>query len=657
MISENVRGFAHGWLNFRATKWLISERRKQYGHAMAQLLHQITLGRLLSAAVPCVYILVFSFFLFVKGDSDWDQALTFHRISLWSFGTFGLAKGWNPLMAGGMSLAGDPQVGVLSLSMLFSHLIAPVAAIKIACLFYLLLGFLGTFTLARRLGLNRETACLAGSLFMGNGYILSRFSHGHVDFLGSLCLPLWLCGAHSSLILPGQAPSRALRRLVQRILAFGVLFALACDGAPISFLLTTLWVGLYAAILAWQKRSLRPIVFLSGAVLVGTLIDGVYFFPMIANQFTFPRVRSAAFFDPLIFPYFLILPVGGQLIPAPANGHELSVYIGPIIAYLIVRYRHFIVDALPADEIQRMAFVSLVVLVVGLGSWQAFWSELPPSPFDVLHHLPGFQTVRIAPRFWGFLALPLALAGAIAIRSFERGVRPEPYRKLIWIGLFVFTIGFQLGTLAQPFLSERARILVPTDRLPSHIDTITNTPSIIGSQAATILPARGVIAAYNDHEYLRGDIDPGSSLVRWARTADDQAVSVMAKWEGWNTIIVALPPSAIPITIVLNQNFHPYWTASVGALSQFGRGNLMLRVPPLVVRTRVAMEFRDPFSSLGLHVTVFSGVIAILAFVAASGRWRGCKPSVRVATIDRAVDAEVHHLLTPSPADSPDGVR
>jgi hypothetical protein len=606
----------------------VSEWRQQQGHGIAPLLQQITPSKLLSVAVPCVYILVFSFFLFVKGDSDWDQALTFHRISLWSFRTFGLAKGWNPLMAGGMSLAGDPQVGVLSISMLFSHLMAPVAAIKIACLFYLLIGFLGTFILARRLRLDRDTACLAGSLFMGNGYILSRFSHGHVDFLGSLCLPLWICGAHSALVVPGQAYSQSLRRLIRLTIAFAVLFALACDGAPISFLLTVLWVGLYAAILAWQKWSLRPIGFLCGAVSIGTLIDGVYFFPMIANQVTFPRVRSAAFFDPLIFPYFLILPVGGQIIPAPANGHELSVYIGPVVAYLIIRYRHFIVDALPTDEVQRMAFVSLIVLVIGLGSWQVFWSELPPSPFDVLHYLPGFQAVRIAPRFWGFLALPLALAGAIAISSFERGVRPEPYRKLIWVGLFVFTIGFQVGTLAQPFLSKRGRIPVPTDRVPTHIDTITNTPDIVGSQAATILPARGVIAAYNDHDYLRGDIDPGSNLIRWARTADEQTVSVIAKWEGWNTIILDLPPSATAVRILFNQNFHPYWRTSVGALSQFGRGNLMLWVPALVVQTRVVMEFRDPSSSLGLHVTVFSTVLAILVFVAAGCPYRRCKPSV-----------------------------
>ena len=112
----------------------------------------------MTLAIPLIYAIVFGSFLFREGDSDWDQLLFFHELSLWNSKLYGIAKQWNPLMRGGMSLAGDPQVPIFSPSMVLAHAVDPAAAIKIASLLFLLLGGLGTWLLARDLRFDRPTS-------------------------------------------------------------------------------------------------------------------------------------------------------------------------------------------------------------------------------------------------------------------------------------------------------------------------------------------------------------------------------------------------------------------------------------------------------------------------------------------------------------------
>lgn len=616
---------------------LSASRRARAGDWLAC---RVTPVRALMVSIPSLYFVVFGAFLLRKGDCDWDQQLTFHRIALWNFEMSGLAKGWNPLMAGGMSLAGDPQVGVLSLSMLLSHLVPPAAAIKITCLLFLVVAGLGTYALSRRFGLDRETAWLAAALFAGNGFILSRFARGHTDFLGSLCLPLWMCGTLAALRGPGEPASRALRRLLRLVLLFGTLLVLSTDGAPIAFLLTLTWVGLDALVLGWQERTLRPALLLLGAITVAIALDAVYFLPMISNAFVFPRERPGIFINPLVFLFFLLVPVRGRLLPAPVNGHELSVYIGPVLAYLMIRYRRFVREAIPRDPAFRLALISVVVLALGLGSWRAIAAWLPPGPFDVLRLLPGFRAIGVPARFAGYLALPFALAGAIAVRAFERRALPQPHRKAVWAGLFLFTVGFELFTLPQPFLSASGRIALPAIAVAARIDTIDNVLDRMGSQAATILPTRGLIHAYNDHEYVHGDIAPTAELVRWARTPTASS-PVSARWDGWSDIVLGVPASPEPTTIVLNQNFHPLWQSSLGTVSSHGPGNIRVELPPVPRPAEVRLRFRDPASEVGRRVTIYAiPIVTLLLVVLWSGAIVRIARRRRSTTLDPARGAE-----------------
>jgi len=315
-------------LRDESPRGLLSRRANRFG-----------VGRVLTLGIPIAYLVTFGLFLFVTGDKDWDQMLTFQRVALWGLALSGGRKEWNPVMAGGMSLAGEPQMGVLSLSMLLSRLVSPVAALKLAACAFLAAGWAGTYALARRYRLSERTSALAASLFVGSGYVLARFANGHLKFDTALCLPLWLLGSLGSLRRPDETRAESARRLLLLGLSFGALFVLSCDGAPFSILLVVVWVGLDVVLLAAQRRSARPIAFLLVALATGALVDAIYVFPMVRNSFYFPRLRQAKFLNPLVFLFFLLIPARGHPLPAPAMGHEFSVYIGPFLAYLLVRHR------------------------------------------------------------------------------------------------------------------------------------------------------------------------------------------------------------------------------------------------------------------------------------------------------------------------------
>jgi len=582
---------------------------------------RLTPSLLLAAAVPLVYLTVFGAFLFRSGDTDWDQILSFHELSSWNERLSGLPKQWNPLMRGGMSLAGDPQVPVFSLSMLLARVMHPAAAIKIACLAFLAAGALGAWLLARDLNLDRRAALLAASLFTGNGYILSRFSHGHVVFLGTLGLPLWIWAARRAVRGPTEPAAAANRRLLAFVLAGGAFFVLSTDGAPIATLLLLVWVGLDGAVLSWQRRSARPLVFFIGSVLFAAALDAIYYFPLASNALVFPRLRPPVFIDPLIFAWFFLLPFRGKVIPAPANGHEFSLYTGPILAYLLVRYRGPIVRAFPDEDRRRMLLVSAATFVLGLGAWKAVAPWLPPGPFDLLHRLPGFGAIGIPSRFWGYLALPLALACAVAIARLQSETTSEHPHRGLWTAIFVSVLGFQLLSIVPPFVGERGSLVLEEKPLPEAVTAIRNVHGPRVSQAEELSPTTGLIEAYDAHEYVQGEIREGSELVLSAVTPRKESVPVEANWDGWSRIRLVFPSGAPNGTqVLLNQNAHPRWGFSGGLATRALSGNLAATLTrDAVPGARLELSFHDPSSVLGAKVSLWSllaGAAAALVLAA-----------------------------------------
>ncbi|MCA8949608.1 MAG: hypothetical protein KDE27_08910 [Planctomycetes bacterium] len=563
---------------------------------------------MVAIGVPAAYLLALLALLPCKGESDWDQMTSFHLLELWNSTLHGVDKQWNPLMFGGMSLAGDPQVPVFSLSMTLVRVLPAAVAVKLTVLVYLALGWLGAFTLARRFRLRRGLAALVAALFVGNGYVVAHVAHGHLDFLGTITLPLWLVLVRTAVRRPGEGTGAYVWRALLPLFGGGLLFALCCDGAPIAVLLLGVWVGFDALLVAWRHRALSPLIYLVGVVVIAVLLDAAWFFPLATNALECPRARPPSFCSPLYLLFYLLVPLRDHLPGAPASGHELCLFVGPVLAWLILRHRAAVRAALPPGELRGFAIAGGAMLLLGIGSLRACAAWLPPLPFDLLHALPGFVAIGIPARFWGYLGLPLAFAGAIALdrAASTRAVRGRG--RLLWLALVALTLGNVAYSMVRPFVSRRGWPSLPACAVRALPTRIENVAGPVDNQALELAPNRGLLDAYNHHEHLTADVAPGSELVRSVVADDCPVPQVLASWRGWNSIVLELERAAGPVAIVLNQCHHPCWRSSAGAVDRSPSNNLRLSLPAGSATRQVELSFRDEAAVIGLQVSRWAGL-------------------------------------------------
>src|SRR5262249_42309054 len=238
-----------------------------------------------------------------------------------------------------------------------------------------------------------------------------------------------------------------------------------------------------------------------------------------------------------------------------------------------------------------------------------------------LHRLPGFAAIGIPSRFWGYLALPLALACAAALDAVQEETTPARPRRLLWAGVFLTILGFQAASIVPPFVTEKGRIVVETKPVPQVVRSIRNVHGPVLSQAAELSPDTGLLEAYDAHEYVQGIIREGSDLVVAAATPTGEAVPVEASWDGWSRIRVAFPSGAPNGTgILFNQNSHPRWGFTGGLATRDRQGNLRaVLARDAAPGTRFDLSFHDPASALGQRVSFWSAIAAAAAALALAG--------------------------------------
>jgi hypothetical protein len=401
----------------------------------------------LSLAIIVIYGVFFITFLGRTGPRDADQFLVFHSLQYWNATMFGLAKQWTPLMCAGLSMAGEPQIPFMSLSMCLSYLLGPYWGLKIAIPIYFSLGWVGAFLYAGLWLKSREQRMLAASLFIGNGFFVCRVAYGHFDLVPFLVLPLILWILHSS--TRGASFSVKASPLIGATwglvtLLTGGLIAMVIDGSPVAIIHLLFWVGVYALALSFWARSWRPTALMVCAILVAAVLDAGYLWPMVQAQAEFPRLTVDTFTSILSFLWFALLPMRGKVLPANGNGHELSVFIGPVMAYFIWKYRSWIISSMPREMKGPLSVVTAVSLVLGMGSLRLVHIPAWLSPFDLLRSLPGFRSIGVTGRYWGFAVLPLSLCAAGALSRYAGECR-EGWRTTLCL----------MAILALPRLATR----------------------------------------------------------------------------------------------------------------------------------------------------------------------------------------------------------
>jgi hypothetical protein len=582
--------------------------------------------RILIVGIPLVYLILFALDWNRVGSRDLDQFVVFHQLQYWNHQLFGFAKQWTPVLCSGLSIAGEPQVPLLSLSMMLAYALGPLRGIELAVLLYLIVGWIGAYMYAGLWTAERAQRLLAASLFIGNGFFICRIAYGHIDFVPFLALPAMLWLLHRVCAPRVEPPTRQYSFIAVAILLLAGAFCLAIDGSPVSIIHLLLWVVCYAVALSATVRSVLPIACVMLAVVGAALLDAGYLWPMIAEQAHFPRLTPDTFTNPLALPWFTILPVRGKLIePAMGNGHELSVFVGPVIAIALWRYRRELLRSLPDSMRNPLIVVSILSIWLGMGSLHSIDVPTWLSPFDWLRPLPGFRSMGVTGRYWGFLALPLSLLGAAALRRFALS-RPDTRSLQTWMLVaLLFQFGFQIATLVGQALP--GRIYTAPVAKAWAADGGESVDYVYGHkklQGALVTPQRGVIDCYDNDDFLRADMHPGAALVQKAlgqRAGEPEPVT--AEFVTWDHIRIAtVAPLAGPgagsrIRISLNQAWHRFWRSSDCDVAPDARGNLVATCDRgVLMRGPLDLEFHDPISALGARVSIGAWSAWITAMLA-----------------------------------------
>ena len=580
-------------------------------------------GRWLAAftlAIPGLYLALLIPFAHHVGTADYDQFRVFHQLQYWNANLFGLAKQWSPVMCAGLSIAGEPQVPFASLTMLLSYGLGPSLGILVGIGCYLAIGAIGAYLYSGLWYEPRPVRLLAAALFIGNGFFICRLAHGHLDFVPFLALPLALWTLHRT-----SDPAEILLTGPRRILAIlllGGLFAMVVDGSPVAIIHWAFWIGLYAACLSWTRRSARALLVFVSACGLASLLDAGYLWPMLEAQSEFPRRTADTFTGPWSLPWFMLIPMRGKLLPANGTGIELSVCIGPFLAFLIWRYRRLAVQTVPREVIQPTLIVSLVSIWLGMGSLHAAHLPVWLSPFDWLRPLPGFRSMNVTGRFWGFLALPLSLLAARSLSHYAHLEPPPKNRNWLLLGALLTQLVFQGESLVSAWWQSPA-YSDPSMRglfngAPREIETVVNpsTPLKPRHQGEFISPVRGVTNCYDMDDFTRAPVRPGRNLVREFRVGSERSPGAPPQvgFVTWNRIRIATPTPAGPassfgagsrLQITLNQAYHSGWSSQECQLTRGDQGNLVASCPENIVRTGAAeLVFFDPVSDLGMRVSL-----------------------------------------------------
>jgi len=590
----------------------------------AQRLHPVATRWLtaLVIGVAALYALFFIIFFRQSGPRDGDQYLVFHSLQYWNAALFGIAKQWTPLMCSGLSLAGEPQVPFMSLSMALSYVWGPLWGVRLATATYLVAGWFGAYLYAGLWLRIRLQRALAASLFIGNGFFFCRLGFGHFDFIPFLILPLILWALHR-----GAEWTRdpfgigSALRLLFTVLVLGATVALVIDGSPVAIIHLLLWIGIYAGTLAISVRRTAPAAIFGLAVLLAAFLDAGYLWPMLQSQAVFPRVTADQFTSALSLIWFAILPLRGKVLPANGNGHELSVYIGPALIYCLWRYRSWLAAELPAALGRPLLVVSVASIVLGMGSLKGLLVPAWLSPFDLLRPLPGFRSIGVTGRYWGFLALPLSLMAAAALWRFASELRSGWRMHVCFASVLIFQLGFQAETLTSqwlhspPFLA--ASLAAPFKHGPETVEYVAIADEHFQGQILT--PTRGVCNCYDMDDFTRAQNGPGSTLIAQVMVNGNALIFAPpfdAQFVTWSHIRLAggcatgsepacaLSPST-RIQFTLSQAYHQAWRAPGCATSANPRGNLVIDCPAEYLRaTNLEVVFDDPSSDWGARISL-----------------------------------------------------
>jgi hypothetical protein len=526
------------------------------------------------------------------GVRDWDLFTTLHAAAVGAIKDYGQFPFWNPYIGGGNILFAHPEVPVFNPLFGLLLLFGPLAGLKIQILVIYYLGLVGGYKLARQMGMNVHGAIVTPVVYMLSSYLTLHVAAGHIPFHYFAVLPWLVFFYRKSLDRP------------RWILAAGgaVAFIILGSGAAVPFLFSLFFLILISLFDIGRGRGFRPPVYAVGAAVCGILFAAVKFFPMYDYLTQYPWIPEGTVqTTPLsIFPK-MFFAFNQSLFAEHIEGyvwgwHEYGVFVGPVAALLaavgvIAGFR----KTWPYLALTGISFV----LVLG--------SFLPPySPWDLLHRLPGFESIRVPSRFSLLALFPISI---LAGWGTETVVARFRYRRVAAAAaIFVAVLGINL-IVCLPILGEA---FTRAPEYPARESEFRQTVGDPNRMYAGFLANRGTIYAAWLSAYRpgRGILDYSNQPSEWY--SENNAVRVIGRKFTPNRITYDVE-SIAGGTLVVSQGYDTGWRRTDGGPVISFQDLVSFNVSP--GQKRVEIYYYPEYFTLGAIVSVLSVLLAVGAAV------------------------------------------
>lgn len=448
---------------------------------------------------------------------------------------------WDPYYCGGISALGTPSARFSAPTFLLTLLFGTLRGTALASVFMTVVGLEGAFRYARARGAGALGAMTAAPVFALSGVFAYSTGLAWTNFFGFELVPWALLGVRLAL-------GGSLRGLVLAACAMGWMIGFGGTyTGPLTLLAATFEA--MTQLLAMVRRPGRGARFATAARMglfvacLSAALSMVRLWPVAETLSAAPRILGGT---PATTPTDIWKHLFGD-----GGGHWLKgdFLIGlpvlPLVAFGLFRRRS-------------------IAPAAGLALWVWFASgyHFHASIFSLLRTIPPYTMLRAPERFLVFVALASATIAALGVRRVEVAARKRggyAWLALAMQGLLVADAGL-LVHLGDAKATERKM-----EAAPLTVDRDFRQARGNRWIAAYYPPmSRGTLTCFDDYDVpqstdLRGDL-PREEYLRDAGAGTVQRVA-------WSPSRIDLRVALErPARVYVNQNWHPGWRSSVGAV-------------------------------------------------------------------------------------------
>lgn len=501
------------------------------------------------------------------GFGDWQQIHHNWEVGAASLLRWGEWPLWNPHHCGGVTMFGNPESQHFAPFFPLAILMEPTRAVKLMLLVHAWLGLVGAYSFARSAHrLSALGASVAAIGFAMSGFFAWQMAGGHFTFVGFYLAP-WL-------LLAFRRSVRDVRYVA--LVAF-VLAVTVAEGGTYPFPYFLLLLA-FDGLVVWLKsprglvvRGRRVLAAGIGAGLLAAVLGAVRFLPIVRTLELYPREepsRDRMLVAELIevwtrydFPW--------RHPDHPFVWNEYTAFVGwPLFALGLVG----IVFALRRKKLDLILGLALFAALM-LGNRGA------GSPWELLHRLPVYDSLRVPSRFSVLATLYLSLLAGLAVDDIRRMLaramlalgRPAPRGLVRVTTAFAFLIvtgpAVAFGAVTHHRWDGRPVIGSPERRfhLVSPADYQGEIASLprrnLGTPSCYVGSMRWVISRrlwLGDEPQAR--VQGEGVLVGSGRTNHTVWADVHMSSRG---------------RVLFNQNYHPDWVESTNAMRVVDDGGSM----------------------------------------------------------------------------------